>query len=116
MSTNISHQRHRVPRGFTLVELLVVISIIGVLMALLLPAVGAAREMARRAQCSNNIRQLGQLSISHESRKQNLPPSRYFPRESQSGVYNATNGRVFKWVYTLLSDVDGNSSKAIESM
>ena len=72
-----STDRRRSPRGFTLIELLVVIAIIAVLIALLLPAVQAAREAARRAQCINNLKQLGLANANYESSTSIFPIGSY---------------------------------------
>ena len=70
-------------RAFTLVELLVVIAIIGILIALLLPAVQAAREAARRSQCLSSIRQLGLACLNYESAKKRYPAALYYEDNSQ---------------------------------
>ena len=71
----------RKQKAFTLVELLVVIAIIGVRVAMLLPAVQAARETARRTQCSNNLRQLGIAVQAFHDVAKTVPPNWNWPKE-----------------------------------
>jgi prepilin-type N-terminal cleavage/methylation domain-containing protein len=72
-------------RAFTLVELLVVIAIIGVLVALLLPAINSAREAARRTGCMNNMRQLGLATLNFESARRVFPPAHIESPRRHSG-------------------------------
>ncbi len=97
-------------RGFTVVEMLVVISIIAVMMALLLPAVQAARESARRMSCGNNMKQLAYGVQQFESAKQYLPPARSFASLSPT-VYPKraswnTPAHVVSWTYFILPYIE----------
>jgi prepilin-type N-terminal cleavage/methylation domain-containing protein/prepilin-type processing-associated H-X9-DG protein len=90
-------------RGFTLVELLVVIAIIGILIALLLPAVQAAREAARRSQCLNNLAQLGLAVHNYEAAYEMLPPGTVNP---QGPIRNAPKGYHMGWLVQVLPFIE----------
>src|SRR4051812_2640418 len=76
-------------RGFTLVELLVVIAIIGILVALLLPAIQAAREAARRSQCQNNLKNVSLAVLNYESARKTLPMGTKFYEPIMKDTSNA---------------------------
>lgn len=109
-------------RGFTLVELLVVIAIIGILVALLLPAVQAAREAARRTSCLNNIKQIALAVQNFEDKRKYLPAASTSPvtdpsssaavrlgRESDLSLQPPRHGDGWSWIFQVLPELENQT-------
>ena len=94
-------------QGFTLVELLVVIAIIAILIAMLLPAVNAARESARRAACSNNLRQIGIALNAHHTARSEFPPFLISHSGAPQRIAEvATGDGSVNWLFLLLPYIE----------
>src|SRR4051812_5373086 len=104
-----SRQIYLQRRGFTLVELLVVIAIIGVLVALLLPAVQSAREAARRAQCEANIKNVSLAVLNYESARKRLPVGMSFNPLLESTLSRLANYNQ-NWIIYILPYIEEQST------
>jgi prepilin-type N-terminal cleavage/methylation domain-containing protein len=96
--------------AFTLVELLVVIAIIGVLVALLLPAIQAARESARRGQCQNNLKQIGLAALGCENANGYFPPSGWGYLWTGDPDRGSGEGQPGGWAFTILPYLEGTNT------
>jgi prepilin-type N-terminal cleavage/methylation domain-containing protein/prepilin-type processing-associated H-X9-DG protein len=116
------HQRNT-DRGFTLVELLVVIAVIGILVALMLPAIQSSREAARKTECKNHLKQMALGFLNHESAQKFLPSSgwgNYWVGDPDGGFGATQPGG---WAYSILPYMDyealydaGNRMREVASM
>ena len=97
-------------RGFTLVELLVVIAIIGVLVALLLPAVQAAREAARRMSCTNNSKQIGLALQNYHDTHKTFPPEAIYGNGVYPGIGSKEGPYHYTWCFMILPFIEQTTS------
>lgn len=107
MNGKVTSRHARTTGGFTLVELLVVIAIIGILVALLLPAIQAAREAARRTQCSNNLKNLGLALINFTDVHKRLPAAAAANKVSAGGFLSKAKGAT--WVLEIMPFIEEQS-------